>query len=115
MDLSPAFITSDTAHLPTATTVFDHFHLIKLFNKVFMPLGMNVAAAPWEPHGERSTSDCVQLRQQGDDWLSETVSILGTFAARCALKNDAIPAQYGWRQGNVDDTRYLFRLACHVH
>jgi transposase len=32
MDMSPAFISAVSAHLPRATIVFDHFHLIKLFN-----------------------------------------------------------------------------------
>jgi len=32
MDMSPAFISAVTTHLPDAAIVFDHFHLIKLFN-----------------------------------------------------------------------------------
>lgn len=32
MDMSPAFISAVSTHLPRATIVFDHFHLIKLFN-----------------------------------------------------------------------------------
>ena len=32
MDMSPAYITAVTEHLPKATIVFDHFHLIKLLN-----------------------------------------------------------------------------------
>ena len=32
MDMSPAYIAAVTEHLPKATIVFDHFHLIKLFN-----------------------------------------------------------------------------------
>ena len=31
-DLSPAYISAVLAHLPNAVHVFDHFHLIKLFN-----------------------------------------------------------------------------------
>ncbi len=33
MDMSPAYISSVSANLPEATIVFDHFHLIKLFNE----------------------------------------------------------------------------------
>jgi len=32
-DLSPAYISAVTKHLPEATLVFDHFHIIKLFNE----------------------------------------------------------------------------------
>jgi transposase len=32
MDMSPSFILSAHTHLPGATIVFDHFHMIKLFN-----------------------------------------------------------------------------------
>jgi transposase len=32
MDMSPAYIAAVTEHLPETTIVFDHFHLIKLFN-----------------------------------------------------------------------------------
>jgi len=32
MDMSPSFILSTHTHLPDATIVFDHFHMIKLFN-----------------------------------------------------------------------------------
>jgi transposase len=33
MDMSPAYIAAVSAHLPRATIVFDHFHVIKLFNE----------------------------------------------------------------------------------
>jgi transposase len=33
MDMSPAYISAVSANLPEATIVFDHFHLIKLFNE----------------------------------------------------------------------------------
>jgi transposase len=32
MDMSPAYISAVLTHLPKATIVFDHFHVIKLFN-----------------------------------------------------------------------------------
>ncbi len=32
MDMSPAYISAVSTHLPKATIVFDHFHVIKLFN-----------------------------------------------------------------------------------
>ena len=32
MDMSPAYISAVTSHLPDAAIVFDHFHVIKLFN-----------------------------------------------------------------------------------
>lgn len=32
MDMSPAYISAVLSHLPKATIVFDHFHVIKLFN-----------------------------------------------------------------------------------
>jgi len=32
MDMSPAYISAVTKHLPDATIVFDHFHIVKLFN-----------------------------------------------------------------------------------
>jgi transposase len=32
MDMSPAYIRAVSTHLPKATIVFDHFHVIKLFN-----------------------------------------------------------------------------------
>ena len=32
MDMSPAYISAVLEHLPSATIVFDHFHVIKLFN-----------------------------------------------------------------------------------
>jgi transposase len=32
MDMSPAYISAVLEHLPKATIVFDHFHVIKLFN-----------------------------------------------------------------------------------
>jgi transposase len=32
MDMSPAYISAVISHLPEATIVFDHFHVIKLFN-----------------------------------------------------------------------------------
>lgn len=33
MDMSQAYITAVTTHLPDSTIVFDHFHVIKLFNE----------------------------------------------------------------------------------
>ena len=33
MDMSPAYIDAVTTHLPQAQIVFDHFHVIKLFNE----------------------------------------------------------------------------------
>ena len=33
MDMSPAYIQAVTQHLPKAAIVFDHFHLVKLFNE----------------------------------------------------------------------------------
>jgi transposase len=33
MDMSQAYITDVSANLPRATIVFDHFHVIKLFNE----------------------------------------------------------------------------------
>ena len=33
MDMSPAYISAVSTHLPCATIVFDHFHVIKLFNE----------------------------------------------------------------------------------
>jgi transposase len=33
IDMSPAYIQAVTDHLPTAAIVFDHFHVIKLFNE----------------------------------------------------------------------------------
>jgi transposase len=33
MDMSPAYISAVRAHLPKAAIVFDHFHIIKLFNE----------------------------------------------------------------------------------
>jgi len=32
-DMSPAYISAVTEHLPEATLVFDHFHIVKLFNE----------------------------------------------------------------------------------
>jgi transposase len=32
MDMSPAYISAVSSHLPNAAIVFDHFHVIKLFN-----------------------------------------------------------------------------------
>jgi transposase len=32
MDMSPAYISAVSAHLPHAAIVFDHFHVVKLFN-----------------------------------------------------------------------------------
>jgi transposase len=32
MDMSPAYISAVSSHLPKATIVFDHFHVVKLFN-----------------------------------------------------------------------------------
>jgi transposase len=32
MDMSPAYRKAVSTHLPKATIVFDHFHVIKLFN-----------------------------------------------------------------------------------
>ncbi|MFC1814639.1 transposase [Thermodesulfobacteriota bacterium] len=32
MDMSPAYISAVSSHLPKATVVFDHFHVVKLFN-----------------------------------------------------------------------------------
>ena len=32
IDMSPAYLSSVTEHLPEATIVFDHFHIIKLYN-----------------------------------------------------------------------------------
>lgn len=32
MDMSPSYISAVTQHLPEATIVFDHFHIIKMFN-----------------------------------------------------------------------------------
>jgi transposase len=33
MDMSPAYISAVTSHLPNSTIVFDHFHVIKFFNE----------------------------------------------------------------------------------
>lgn len=33
MDMSPAYISSVSEHLPAAVIVFDHFHIIKMFNE----------------------------------------------------------------------------------
>jgi transposase len=33
IDMSPAYIAAVSAHVPAATLVFDHFHIVKLFNE----------------------------------------------------------------------------------
>jgi transposase len=38
MDMSPAYIGAVSEYLPNARIVFDHFHVIKLFNEKFSPL-----------------------------------------------------------------------------
>ena len=32
MDMSPAYISAVSKNLPEATIVFDHFHIVKMFN-----------------------------------------------------------------------------------
>ena len=32
MDMSPSYISAVSTHLPDATIVFDHFHIVKMFN-----------------------------------------------------------------------------------
>jgi len=42
MDMSPSYISAVSAHLPTATIVFDHFHIIKMLNDKLSELRRNL-------------------------------------------------------------------------
>jgi transposase len=42
IDMSPAYIRAVTSHLPQATIVFDHFHVIKYFNDKLADLRRNL-------------------------------------------------------------------------
>ena len=42
IDMSPAYISAVSGNLPNATIVFDHFHIIKLFNEKLSDLRRNI-------------------------------------------------------------------------
>ena len=42
IDMSPAYISAISGNLPNATIVFDHFHIIKLFNEKLSDLRRNI-------------------------------------------------------------------------
>jgi broad specificity phosphatase PhoE len=44
MDMSPASMSAVLSHLPDTTIVFDHFHVIKLFNNTLANLRLNFTA-----------------------------------------------------------------------
>lgn len=61
MDMSKAYIRAVTAHLPESTIVFDHFHLIKLFNEKLTQLRRDL---------HRELEDCRQKSVlKGTRWL----------------------------------------------
>jgi transposase len=61
MDMSQAYITAVSAHLPGATIVFDHFHVIKLFNEKLSQLRRDLY---------RETTDLLHKKVlKGTRWL----------------------------------------------
>lgn len=61
MDMSPAYREAVSAHLPTATIVFDHFHVIKLYNEKLSDLRRDL---------QREATDALQKRVlKGTRWL----------------------------------------------
>lgn len=56
MDMSPAYITTVSDNLPKSTIVFDHFHLIKLFNEKLSDLRR-------DPHREATDDGKKVLRE----------------------------------------------------
>ena len=61
MDMSKAYISAVTAHLPESTIVFDHFHLVKLFNEKLTQLRRDL---------HRELEDCRQKEVlKGTRWL----------------------------------------------
>ena len=61
MDMSKAYIHAVSAHLPNSTIVFDHFHLVKLFNEKLTQLRRDL---------HRELEDCRQKHVlKGTRWL----------------------------------------------
>lgn len=61
MDMSKAYISAVTAHLPKSTIVFDHFHLVKLFNEKLTQLRRDL---------HRELEDCLHKDVlKGTRWL----------------------------------------------
>ena len=61
MDMSPAYISAVSSHLPNAAIVFDHFHVIKLFNDKLSELRRDLY---------RETRDILQKNVlKGTRWL----------------------------------------------
>jgi len=50
MDMSPAYISTVETHLPQATIVFDHFHIIKMFNDKLAQLRRQLQAEAEAAH-----------------------------------------------------------------
>jgi transposase len=62
MDMSPAYIKAVSEHLPQAQIVFDHFHIIKLFNEKLSDLRRELFR---EAHDDQKLKDVLK----GTRWL----------------------------------------------
>ena len=60
MDMSAAYISAVSAHLPEATIVFDHFHIIKMFNDKLAELRRDI---------QREANDSDKEVLKGTRWL----------------------------------------------
>jgi len=60
MDMSPSYISAVSEHLPDATIVFDHFHLIKMFNDKLSELRRDL---------HREATDAGRRVLKGTRWL----------------------------------------------
>ena len=52
IDMSPSYISAVSTHLPTATIVFDHFHIVKMFNDKLSELRRDLQRDAEESHKE---------------------------------------------------------------
>jgi transposase len=97
MDMSPAYIAAVTEHLPKATIVFDHFHLIKLFNDKLAGLRRDLQrdaqkAGKWVLKGTRwlllKNQENLRAERNEQQRLQEALSLNEPLAIAYYLKED---------------------------
>ena len=106
IDMSPAYISAVSANLPTATIVFDHFHLIKLFNDKLSNLRRDLQRQA-EKDGKKvlkgtrwlllKNPENLSLQHKEKQRLEDALSLNSSLATAYYLKEDL---RQLWQQSN---------------
>jgi transposase len=111
IDMSPAYIAAVSANLPTAAIVFDHFHLIKLFNDKLAKLRRELqqkaeGAGKKVIKGTRwlllKNPEHLSLQHNEQQRLEEALRLNSSLATAYYLKEDL---RQFWREPNKSAAR----------